>query len=97
MVRGRSGGRWRALLRHVRATETHCWRCGQPIDWSIPYRDDHGNVNLDSGSGEHKIPLTARPDLAEDPGNVGASHLRCNLAAGARNDQLSLGERTRNW
>lgn len=97
MVRGRSGRRWRELTRQIRATETHCWRCGQRIDWSIPYRDDHGNVNQASGTVEHKLPLAVRPDLAEDRGNLAASHWRCNATAGARQTELGLGERTRDW
>lgn len=96
-MRGRSGGRYRALARQIRATETHCWRCGQRIDWSIPHRDDFGLVNQDSGTVEHKLPLSTNPHLAEDPGNLAASHWRCNAQAGNRGNQLGLGQRTRDW
>ena len=84
--------------RMVRARETHCYRCGQPIDWAIPYRDQHtGEVNAEAGTVEHVQPLSKRPDLAEDPANLAASHRRCNLAAGATNQTPSMGLRSQRW
>lgn len=94
---GRSGRRYRSLKAQIRATETHCFRCGQPIDWSIPYRDAEGNVNLASGSVEHKQTRSGHLDLAEDRGNLGASHLDCNLKAGDRDPRPGLGLRSREW
>jgi 5-methylcytosine-specific restriction endonuclease McrA len=94
---GRSGGRMRALQKQIRATETHCYRCGQPIDWTIPYRDQHGNLNDMAGSVEHKQPLSKYPHLAEDPGNLGASHSLCNRAAGNNENRPAMGVLTQDW
>jgi len=94
---GRSGARWRRIKEQVRQTETHCYRCGQRIDWSIPYRDEHGNVNKMSGTAEHTHPLSTHRHLAEDLGNIRASHLDCNQSAGNRAPLPGLGTRSRNW
>lgn len=87
----------RKIKQQIKATETHCYRCGQRIDWSIPYRDEHGNVNMNAGTVEHKQPLAQHPHLAEDPGNLAASHVLCNLAAGDRNPTPTLGVITQEW
>lgn len=69
-----------------------------PIDWSIPYRDpDTGTVNLNSGSTEHIKARSTHPLLAEDPGNLGASHLLCNMQAGDREQDLDIGTANREW
>ena len=94
---GRSGGTYRKLRAQVRATERTCWRCGQPLDWSIPYKDEHGNINMNAATLEHKQPKSTHPHLAEDPGNLSASHARCNLGAGDRNPQPNLGVFNVEW
>lgn len=97
-MRGRSGSVVRRLRQRVRATESTCYRCGQPIDWSIPHADPYtGAVNRDSGSLEHKQSLAQHPELAEDPGNVAASHWDCNHSAGMDGGALPLGARSRQW
>lgn len=97
-MRGRSGAAVVALRRRVRATERTCYRCGQPIDWSIPHLDPHtGTVNKWSGTLEHKLSLRDHPELAEDPGNCSASHWDCNHKAGADGGRPSLGQRSRQW
>lgn len=89
---GRSGRRWQTLARQVRATESHCYRCGQPIDWSIPYwADPNRVVNMDAGTVEHIKSWADHPHLREDPANLAASHVRCNLQAGKRDEGPSLG------
>lgn len=96
---GRSGRRWRALVQRVRARDRVCYRCRQPIDWSVPYRDpETGEVNPDSGSVDHVVPLSIRPDLAEDLANLAAAHLQCNQAAGAKTAQSGgLGVASEAW
>lgn len=94
---GRSGGTYRRLVQQIRMTERICYQCGQPLDWSIPYRDEHGNINTMAGTIEHKQPLSTHPHLAEDPGNLAASHARCNMEAGNRNPKPSLGVFNVNW
>lgn len=82
-----------------------CFRCGQDMDMTLPYRwtletggpELAGDVCMDYASAEHKIPRNLRPDLAEDPGNIGLSHLRCNMAAGDRAPEPVLGMTSREW
>lgn len=94
---GRRGGRWRALVKQVRATETHCYRCGQAIDWAIPYRDEFGNVNTNAGTVEHTLSWRHHPESREDPAALKASHSRCNSEAGDRDPRPGLGLRSRRW
>lgn len=97
-MRGRTGGTTRKLRRIVRARERVCYQCGQAIDWTIPYLDPHtGTVNPDAGTLEHKLPLSRHPELAEDPGNMAASHSACNNAAGADGGARPIGQRSRAW
>lgn len=87
----------RLIKQQIRQTETHCYRCGQRIDWTLTYRDEHGNTNPDAGTVEHVLPLSTHPHLAEDMGNLRASHLRCNQSAGNRHTELTIGLRSRRW
>lgn len=89
--RGRTGGRYRKLREAQRRRRLPCWRCGQPIDYSLKYPDP------ESFSYEHKIPVDAAPHLAEDPSNGASSHLRCNQSAGNRPAKPGLGETSREW
>ena len=43
------------------------------------------------------IPLSVRPDLAEDPANLAAAHLRCNQSAGNRHPDAGLGATSTAW
>lgn len=62
------------------ATETHCRRCGKPVDMSLPYRDPiTGKVNAWSKSYGHKTEL----DAHGNPYIGGLEHLHCNVSAGA--------------
>jgi len=96
---GRSGRPWERLKAQVRLRETHCWQCGQPIDWTIPYLDPNtGAANPDAGTVEHKVPRSIAPHLAEDPTNLAASHRRCNLVAGTnRHMPDGVGAPSRAW
>jgi len=97
-MRGRNGAAVRTLRRTIRATHRTCYRCGQPIDWTIPHLDPYTRaVNRDSGTLEHKLSLSRHPELAEDPGNMAASHWQCNHTAGADGGPRPLGQRSRQW
>lgn len=98
--RGRSGRRWQRLKADVYARRRPCCRCGQPIDYGLPYRDpDTGTVNPDSKSVDHyPHPLSTHPHLAEDPANLAAAHLRCNTSAGTSTDDTTdLGTPSEEW
>lgn len=95
---GRHGRVVRRIRAQVRATMRTCYRCGQPIDWTLPHLDpDTGTVNRDSGTIEHKQPRSKYPELAEDPGNIAASHWQCNLTASDHGGRPALGLRSRAW
>ena len=96
---GRSGSRWRKLKADVYARGAVCCRCGQPIDYSLPYLDeDTGKSNPASKSVDHyPHPLSTHPHLAEDLGNLAAAHLGCNWEANDRPTTPSLGEPSEAW
>lgn len=100
MAAGRSGRRWKRLVAEVKARRTPaCCRCGQPLDYAIPYRDpETGAVNTDYVSVDHyPHPLTTHPHLAEDPANLAPAHLDCNTSAQDRNVELALGAASEDW
>jgi 5-methylcytosine-specific restriction endonuclease McrA len=89
---GRRGSRWRKLREEVKARGDNCYHDGQPIDYTLAW------PHPDSFSVDHRLPLSKHPELAEDPGNLVASHLRCNQSKGAKEDlKLSLGNRSEDW
>lgn len=89
---GRRGGRWLKLKAEVRARQAKCCRCGMTIDYSLVWPDP------DSFSVDHyPYPRTTHPHLAEDPGNLAASHLRCNQHASDAGSMLSLGSTSADW
>lgn len=95
---GRSGRRWRALVKLVYARRSTCCRCGQSIDYSLSYRDAYGNENPNAKSVDHfPLPRSTHPQLSEDPANLAAAHLRCNKNAGDRNPVPGLGIQSENW
>ncbi len=68
----RYGHRWRKLKATVRAEETVCWRCRQPIDYSLPYPHPY------SFTVGHIQDLVLGGDpYARD--NVHAEHFFCNV------------------
>lgn len=96
---GRSTRRWQQLKREVYARRANCCRCGQPINYSLPYRNPAtGDVEPDSKTVDHyPFPLSIRPDLAEDISNLAAAHLRCNVSAGDRGVTHQIGTTSKNW
>lgn len=83
---GRSGRRWIRLKAEVYARRGPCCRCGQAINYLLPYIDPlTGSPDPNSKSVDHfPKPLSTHPHLAEDPSNLAAAHLRCNTSAGDR-------------
>ena len=95
---GRSGRRWKRLKDEVYARRGPCCRCGQAIDYDLPYLDDKtGLPNPQAKSVDHyPYPRSTHPHLAEDPANLAAAHLGCNWHAGKRNT-TPLGVTSRQW
>ena len=69
-----------------------CWLCGQPIDYSA----DPGTT-ADSLTLDHRVPVSKRPDLQEDPANFEPAHFACNSRRGNGEPPVSLGEQSRKW
>jgi 5-methylcytosine-specific restriction endonuclease McrA len=96
--RGRSTRRWRKLKQDVYMRGASCCRCGQPIDYNLPYLNTDGEPNGESKSVDHfPMPLSTHPHLAEDLSNLAAAHLRCNISAGNRGVGVELGTTSRKW
>lgn len=95
---GRSGRRWHRLKADVYARKAPCCRCGQVIDYSLPYLGKDGKPDMRSKSVDHfPHPLSTHPHLAEDPGNLAPAHLGCNLSAQARPVAPGLGDPSEEW
>lgn len=99
--RGRQGSTWNRLKANVYATRAPCCRCGQPIDYTLPYRNAvTGDVDPRSKSVDHyPHPLSTHPHLAEDPANLKPAHLGCNIAAQATStlNDTDLGTPSEHW
>lgn len=95
---GRSGRRWNRLKAEVYARRGPCCRCGQPIDYELPYLDAAtGLPNPQAKSVDHyPYPRSTHPHLAEDPANLAPAHRRCNLSAGNRST-APTGITSRHW
>lgn len=82
---GRAGPQWKALEKQVLAEETHCGRCGNPVDHTLPRRSRWGATI------GHIIEIDRAPHLIYDRSNVRLEHWICNIRAGGkygRNKQL---------
>jgi 5-methylcytosine-specific restriction endonuclease McrA len=88
---GRTGRPWRRLCAQVYAEESHCWICHHPVDMRLPY------PHPDSRSVDHVLPVSQRPDLALERGNVRLCHMRCNLSKGARAVEHPALRTSRRW
>lgn len=96
---GRSGRRWRRLKEDVYARGEDCCRCGQKIDYSLPYlHPTTGRPDPNGKSVDHfPHPLSTHPHLAEDPANLHAAHLGCNQSANDKPTTPSLGTPSEDW
>jgi len=88
---GRTTRRYKQLSRELASRRLPCWLCGQPIDYTLP------REHPDAFSVDHAKALSLRPDLAEDPANLRASHSRCNKSRGNRDPKPSLGQQSQPW
>lgn len=89
--KGRAGRPWDRLRRQVIAEETHCWRCGHPVDKRLP-----GTHPLGPTAG-HIIAVT-NGGAPEDRTNLRLEHKICGQRAGNRRDgQADRAPRTRRW
>lgn len=88
--RGRSGYTWNRLRARVLREETHCWRCGEPVDVSLSGMVPAGPTV------DHIVPLS-QGGAAEDRANLRLAHRRCNLRAGDRRPELAAPTTTRDW
>lgn len=92
---GRRSARFRSLradfLRKCKANNVPCWLCSKPIDYTLPYKHPEA-FNLD-----HAIPLSVRPELADDHNNFRSSHAVCNSRRGADEPFLDIGVPSEQW
>lgn len=92
---GRSGHTWRTLKANLKRDSERagakCWRCGQPIDYTLDPSD------MNAFSVGHILPRSTHPQAAEDPLNTLPEHRRCNLSAGNRQTRPALGQMSRDW
>lgn len=87
----RNSTKVRRLRALVATRGADCYRCTQPIDYTLKY------PNPRSFSLEHKVPVSVRPDLAYDATNCAASHLECNQAASDKMDVTLEYTTSRRW
>ena len=87
-----AGRRWAKLKRQVRARREPCCRCGQAIDYALPYPDPNC-FSVD----HYPHAVSTHPWLAWDPGNLHAAHLVCNQSGGARGEGPGLGAPSETW
>ncbi len=96
---GRSTRRWRLLKQEVYLRRAPCCRCGQPINYALPYLNERTGLPDPAGRSvdHYPHPLSTHPHLAEEPTNVAAAHLGCNMSAGDRTATATLGITSRRW
>lgn len=97
---GRSTRRWRVLKEQVYLRRAACCRCGQPINYALPYVNEAtGLPDAASKSVDHyPLPLSTHPHMAEELSNLAAAHLGCNVSAGDRGaTEVPLGTTSREW
>lgn len=92
---GRRTARFRALRAEFRdkckANNVPCWLCGKPIDYTLAYQHPEC-FNLD-----HAIPLSQRPELADDYNNFRPAHRVCNERRGTNEPHIDLGVPSEAW
>lgn len=92
---GRSTRRYKALAKTFRtrcaSQPRACWLCGEPIDYSLA--SDHPEAFCI----DHAIPISKRPDLAEDQANFRPAHRDCNERRGDSDPFIELGQASEDW
>ena len=74
---GRKGRPWATLREQVLQEETHCFRCGEEVDKTLPPRGRW------SPSVDHKVSIASGGEPL-DRDNVALAHYGCNSSAGAQ-------------
>lgn len=69
------GHHHRSIRARVITEETHCIRCGQPVDRTLP------GTHPDGPTADHIVPRAHGGQNTRS--NYGLAHLHCNLAHGA--------------
>lgn len=87
----------RRVAAQVRAEEPACWRCGLPIDLTLPRvgKASPWSSTIDEVIPRSRHPLGARY-AALDRGNLRHAHRQCNLSRGNRMDHPKQ-PRSRVW
>lgn len=88
---GRKTRRYKQLKEDLRALRLPCYLCGQAINYEV------GFPHPDSFSAEHVKPRAKFVELAEDPGNLKAAHLKCNSAKSDQELDAGIGLTSRDW
>lgn len=86
---GRTGERLRATVKGLGAHV--CWICGEAIDMGLPVNHPR------AWTMDHVNPVSLRPDLAEDLGNIREAHRDCNGKRGANINYQGGQGSSRNW
>jgi len=68
-----------------------CIRCGQPIDYSLPWN------HPDAVTEEHIMPWSTHPDLRDEVTNKAPAHAACNKSGGNRGVESGLGTTGQVW
>lgn len=79
----RNGRPYRRLCATQRALGLPCWRCGQPIDYTLRGLD--AQRSTEAFTLDHYQPISRGGSLL-DPRNARSAHRRCNSARGNRPD-----------
>ena len=72
--------------------QSACWLCGQRIDY-----DAAPGTTDDSHELDHVVPVSAAPDMQEEPSNFRHAHRRCNAARSNKVPVGALANRPRPW
>lgn len=86
---GDRGRPWRRIVEQVKREETHCWRCGKPVNTALSGLHPQGPM------AGHVIAV-ANGGAMYDRANVRLEHRRCGLQAGDR-DTTRPKLRSREW
>lgn len=78
----------------VYANFTHCWRCGEPVDFA--WRETNPR-HPKAPSVDHVLSRKARPDLVFDRGNARLAHIGCNSAYGDGTRQVEGRTSSSRW
>ncbi|MHA4848780.1 HNH endonuclease [Rhodococcus sp. MSC1_016] len=88
---GRSGHRWRTIRNNLKMQRNPCWICKQPIDYDAPAN------HPEAFEPDHYYPVSTHPHLANDPGNLRASHSECNRKRGNQPAQEDAWVQAEEW